>query len=153
MEEEAEFNQIAETIQNIINSINESKLNNDIKSVMNQRQNLSKIYPRLYELKQKIINYRGISKSKNVINKVDMIGRQYMIVMADDSPDNSDSIEIERQEIDLPEDSRSNNSSMLEATEEEKVIETNTTENEFMQSILYAVIFCILMGVIWTGFI
>lgn len=153
MEEEAEFNQIAETIQNIINSINESKLNNDIKSVMNQRQNLSKIYPRLYELKQKIINYRGISKSQNVINKVDMIGRQYMIVMADDSPDNSDSIEIERQEIDLPEDSRSNNSSMLEATEEEKVIETNTTENEFMQSILYAVIFCILMGVIWTGFI
>ena len=108
-------------------------------------------FNKLLDLQKQISDQKGPEIDK-VSKEIEDLRKKFIHLQTKDSEE-SESESIERQEIDLPDDVRSNGSSLLETNEDEiEKHEQHSSQSDFLQSLIIAVGFCLLFAIIWSYF-
>ena len=136
-------------IQGMINEANEPTVEAE-----KEKQLISQIalkFNNLLDLQKQISGQKSAEIDK--LNKdIEELRKKYIHLQTKDLEE-SESESIERQEIDIPDDVRSNGSSLLETNEDDnEKREQNTSQSDFLQSLIIAVGFCLLFAIIWSYF-
>ena len=116
------------------------------------KQLIAELSPKIEKLVsfKKTANSNDDNEMQELKVKIEELQNSFILLEARESSD-SDSFEVERQEIDIPDDARSNGSSLLESTDDGgDQTDQKSAQSDFLQSLIIAVVFCLIFAILWS---
>ncbi|EAX91984.1 hypothetical protein TVAG_007610 [Trichomonas vaginalis G3] len=123
-------------------------------SIKPNKEKLDVIKKQIDDLDEKVTLVQETDGSipEEILEQIRHIHDDFTLLAGTGSDESSDE-QIERQEIniDIPEDAKSTGSSIIESKDSDTdTPEPKTTQRDFLQSLIIAILFCIVFALMWS---